>query len=53
MIISERQIMQLVAIANGAMQLLSQRGFHDSAHQISELIDEINSQQSKELKVID
>lgn len=52
MIISEKQIMQLIAIANGSMQILLKRGFKDDAKAIAELIDNINNQQSEELNVI-
>lgn len=53
MIISEKQIMQLLTIANGAIQSLTQKGYHDSAKAIAELIDTINTQQSEKLKVIE
>ncbi len=46
MIISEKQIMQLMAIANGAMQRLAQMGFDSESKNVAKLIDNITNQQS-------
>lgn len=45
--------MALITIAEGAMQSLDKRGHNKGAHDIAKLLDDIISQQSEELKVIE
>jgi hypothetical protein len=52
MIISDKQIMCLLTIAQGAMQTFHNRDHEAAAHDIASLIDAINRQQSEELKNI-
>lgn len=55
MIISEKQIMYLINIAHDAKNLVLEKGdnWHKWAEEVSRLIDNINNQQSEELKVIE
>ena len=54
MLISEKQVMQLIAIANQAMHMAFSKGseWHDWLLDVSRLLDTINTQQSEELKEI-
>jgi len=53
MIISEKQIMQLISIANAYISTAFRLGAHEREMQeVQELIAIINDQQSEELKVI-
>ena len=52
MIISEKQIMQLIAIARGYSESLAKRGKPDLSKDIRVLLDTITIQQSTELKEI-
>ncbi len=51
--ISEKQIMELMAIAQGAMHGMSERGHDEASKFIACLIDTINGQQSEELKEVE
>lgn len=53
MIISEKQIMQLIAIAHGYIELLENDGSYTDAQQVNWLLAEITKQQSSELKVFE
>lgn len=55
MIISEKQIMQLIGIAREAVQLTEGRNAHWDkwSDMVADLLDVINNQQSEELKVIE
>ena len=54
MIISEKQIMQLMTYTLGLLSRLSQEGSAiDTRNEIGSLIEQINDQQSEELKVIE
>jgi hypothetical protein len=56
MIISEKQIMQLITIARSLTELLNTSGDMMNqvrATQINYFLDKINNQQSEELKVIE
>lgn len=52
MIISEKQIMQLITIANGSMQIILKCDMLEDAQAIANIIDNINRQQSEELKEV-
>lgn len=53
MIISEKQILQLIRIAEGFSHMLHQVGQYKQSEVIQDLVFEINEQQSKELKAIE
>ena len=56
MIISEKQILQLMTIARSASELAMQRqtqGWTTFSSSVCTLLDDINDQQSEELKVIE
>ena len=53
MIISEKQIMQLITIAHCSKERLCDDGLYDLARNIAALLDTISQQQSEELKVIE
>lgn len=52
MIISERQIIQLLIIANNFMSAPLSNDFDACKKQVATLLDQINNQQSDELKEI-
>lgn len=52
MIISEKQIMQLIEIAHKFSVFLHHKENHDAANGIEDFIEKIANQQSEELKVI-
>lgn len=53
MIISEKQIMQLIRIADGYCSALHKFGEYKQVELIQDLLATINDQQSEELKVIE
>lgn len=53
MIISEKQIMKLITIANTLAANLHIMGEYKACDDIQNLLKEINDQQSEELKVIE
>jgi hypothetical protein len=55
MIISEKQILELIMIARGYIDLLTEKGgiAKGAAEQVLSVIETIMSQQSQELKVIE
>ena len=53
MIISEKQIMTLIQIANAHMANAFKFGEYQSFKDVQDLLFEINNQQSEELKVIE
>ena len=53
MIISERQIMQLIRIAEAFCHTIHRFGEYKSSEEIQGLLATINDQQSEELKVIE
>lgn len=53
MIISEKQIMQLMRIADGYCSALHRFGEYKQVEVIQNLLAEINDQQSEELKVLE
>ena len=52
MIISEKQIMQLIAIAQCSAQRLMDQEHNELSREIGTLIDAIDNQQSDELKEV-
>lgn len=52
MIISEKQIMKLIALANAYSSELITNREYDLVHEIQKLLSEIHKQQSEELKEI-
>ncbi len=53
MIISEKQIMNLIAVANAYIATCFRLGAHEREMQeVQQLLESINDQQSEELKVI-
>ncbi len=53
MIISEKQILQLMRIADGYCSALHKFGEHKTVAIVQDLLVTINDQQSEELKVIE
>lgn len=53
MIISEKQIMQLIRIADAYCSALHRFGEYKSVEEVQNLLANINDQQSEELKVIE
>ena len=55
MVISEKQIFELIAIAHAAINIAFSKGsqWNEWAKNVSQLLDKINSQQSQELKSIE